>query len=165
MGNTKLFALPSDASHPCHRLPAADDFDPAPLQPPNRTDFMDIIVDALAFPDHMFREKLDIKYSEMSAEEVFGIVLHSSGGNLLHIVALSGMYQSAACMVAHWLKLRDARNDAGETPLEALEWLIEEDLMRLEYFDAKEHFEYGWLSSPKKTEETLAVLRGQSAYP
>ena len=107
----------------------------------------------------MFREKLDIKYSKMSTEEVYGVVLHSSGGNLLHIVALSGMYQSAASMVARWPELRDARNDAGETPLEALEWLIEEDKMRLEYFDAKDRFDHGWIT-PKNTEETLAALRG-----
>jgi len=121
---------------------------------------MNIVVDVLASPDHLFREKLDTKYSEMSAEEISGVVLHSSGGNLLHIVALSGMYQSAACMVAHWPELRDARNDAGKTPLEALEWLIEEDKMRLEYFDASERFRHGWLGSPENTEETLAVLRG-----
>jgi len=160
VGNTKFFALSSDAGHPCHRLPAADDFDPSPLQPSKGTeDFMNVVVDALASPDHLFREKLDTKYSEMSAEEISGVVLHSSGGNLLHIVALSGMYQSAACMVARWPELRDARNDAGETPLEALEWLIKEDKMRLEYFDAQERFEHGWLT-PKNTEETLAVLRG-----
>jgi len=40
-----------------------------------------------------------------------------------------------------------------------LEWLIEEDKMRLEYFDASERFRHGWLT-PKNTEETLAVLRG-----
>ncbi|KAI4952937.1 hypothetical protein J4E86_006474 [Alternaria arbusti] len=160
VGNTKFFALSSDVSHSCYRLPAADDFDPAPLQPSKGTeDFMNIVVDVLASPDHLFREKLDTKYSEMSSEEVYGVVLHSSGGNLLHIVALSGMYQSAACMVARWPELRDARNDAGETPLEALEWLIEEDKMRLEYFDASERFRHGWLT-PKNTEETLAVLRG-----
>ena len=161
VGNTKFFALSSDPSHPCHRLLATDDFDPSPLQPSKGTeDFMNIVVDVLASPDHLFREKLDTKYSEMSAEEISGVVLHSSGGNLLHIVALSGMYQSAACMVAHWPELRDARNDAGKTPLEALEWLIEEDKMRLEYFDASERFRHGWLGSPENTEETLAVLRG-----
>jgi len=63
-------------------------------------------------------------------------------------------------MVAHCPELRDARNDAGKTPLEALEWLIEEDKMRLEYFDASERFRHGWLGSPENTEETLAVLRG-----
>jgi hypothetical protein len=111
-------------------------------------------------PDQLFRENFDTKYGEMSAKRVSGAVIGSGGDSILHIVASRGMVQSAACMLSRWPELRNARNDAGETPLEALKRLIEEDKVRLEYYEEEELHMGPWLSPPMNTGEILAVLRG-----
>jgi hypothetical protein len=160
VGNTTFFALSSDASHPCYRLPAVHDFDPAPPQPYKSTPYFNkIAADAMQSPDHLFRENLDTKYGEISARRVSGVVIGSGDDSIFHIVASRGMVQSATCMLSRWPELRNARNDAGEMPLEALKCLIEEDKVRLEYYEEEELHMGPWLSPPKNTGEILAVLR------
>lgn len=122
IGSSIWFGLSSDPDHPCHTLPSSDDFDLKQMHH-NASDFPIALASAMSEPcDPGCVTKLEGFLLQTPAGDPAWTKVDNDGNTILHIAALNSLPKTVDWILKKEFgsRMRDTRNDAGETPLEAI---------------------------------------------
>ncbi|KAI1401892.1 hypothetical protein F4819DRAFT_306770 [Hypoxylon fuscum] len=126
IGSSDWFALAGARSHPCHTLPAADDYDPPAAAP--RTKFPDIkplFKSLKKLEDTECLKVLQDTLQNHASGEPQWAATDRGGNTLLHTAGLNSKPECVKWIMHECQQLAQVRNHEGYTPLEALQSHLE----------------------------------------
>jgi len=153
IGSSTWFALASDPDHPCHGLPAGSDHNlpKKPFRIPesgsqsilkwlNETKFREVGIDTPAsdvptllkelrmkdLEDQQCMDRVRETADKVPISDSSWQATDDDGNNVLHILAMRSKPKSVEWIMSQLPELLNRQNIAGETPLDALEFRLEQ---------------------------------------
>ena len=161
IGSSSWFAWAGDEHHRCHTLSIQDDYDP-PV-PPRRTPRPDIDpllneVSLVKNPE-WHREMMGF-FGSLNANDPRWRATDNTGNTVLHLAAIHTKSESVSWIMNRNSQLQTCRNDAGETPLEALEFHLESERTRREFGMKIDHISDEFQGFNDESVMCLSQLKG-----
>jgi hypothetical protein len=144
-------------------LPAANDVDPPGARVENlMPEGIQLIQRALSWSDEALLSSLQGDFGSLSAEDARWRHSYGMGNNILHIIAVNSKALSAAWIISRSPVLLEVRNDAGDTPLQALQFIAEENRVKVEIGNTFIPCSDDFKGFPETAVATMVVLQGMN---
>ncbi|KAL9082518.1 MAG: hypothetical protein Q9165_008867, partial [Trypethelium subeluteriae] len=161
IGSSPWFAWASNEHHRCHNLSIQDDYDP-PI-PPRRMSQPDVdpllkVVSKLKNPE--WHTEMTEFFGSLNVDDPRWRATDDTGNTILHLAAILTKSESVAWIINQNSQLQTCRNDAGETPLEALESHLESRRTRKVFAQVTNHISDKFEGFDDESIMCLSQLKG-----
>jgi GNAT superfamily N-acetyltransferase len=129
VGSSSWLALPSKKDHPCYELSSSNDYDlPEPPQLIPQPEMKPLLDGLITMNCQNWIEMAEKISQNISAQDPHWLATDANGNTILHLAAVTSKSECVKWILSKAPEmLRNIRNHAGETALEALEFHLESE--------------------------------------
>jgi GNAT superfamily N-acetyltransferase len=162
IGWTEWFALAGDEEHPCHSLPADQDFDPPRTLPSIPDSIMNTLMRDLKTieTDEARLDAIQKALGGCMPDDSAWTATDVEGNTLLHLLANSDNPTSVKWVLSACPKLADIRNSEGNTPLGTFEEHLENTRTQRRWMALVKPVSDKFSGYSEAAVETLAAMKG-----